>query len=293
MSRVPFKRQLIILVCIITALCIAIPVATFAQGHSSKGEPHHAPLQSTVVQQTDPITNLTKTVITTDAPCSNATPVASSLQPGDQVSIVATETTTDNNEASEQEFLQLQDSANTFNQSVTTFNEITPMVFNVVSPNDQLSACIQQGADGPDGDEQGLITYTIAHTKTITLKGGLETIGKEAKDSILNELKKLPVGVDCVLDFAEDTPVVYLIKADYTLIKLDYQLATTAEPDKQGAEMIDALVGITPKLPAGIGCYQSILSYLSPTASDTCVVQGGASFGACVTNLKKALRLDK
>ena len=37
MKRLPFKRQLIILGCIIVALCVAIPVATFAK--SAPGEP--------------------------------------------------------------------------------------------------------------------------------------------------------------------------------------------------------------------------------------------------------------
>ena len=37
MKQLPFKRQLIILGCIIVALCVAIPVATFAK--SAPGEP--------------------------------------------------------------------------------------------------------------------------------------------------------------------------------------------------------------------------------------------------------------
>jgi hypothetical protein len=92
-----------------------------------------------------------------------------------------------------------------------------------------------------------------------------------------------------VLDFAEDTPVIYLVKADYTLIKLDFQLATTADPDKQGAEIIDALVGLTPVLPPGFGCAQSVLGYLSPSLSDTCIV----SIGACVTKIKADVLHEK
>src|SRR5437588_11409774 len=54
MKRFPLKRQLIILECIIVALCIAIPVATFAK--SSSGEPHQPVIASKVTQYTDPAT---------------------------------------------------------------------------------------------------------------------------------------------------------------------------------------------------------------------------------------------
>ena len=277
---------------------LAVPLASSITRLHAAGpsEQHHSIRPTTVIQQIDPITNITKAVITTDQPCSNATSIASSLQPGDQVSIVATETTTDSNEASEQEFLTLQDTAHNFSQAVNAFNEITPMVFNVVSPNDQLTACIQPGADGPDGDEQGLITFTIAHAKTLVLHGPLSGIRDEVRDYIRQQISTLPlkgVGIDCTLDIAEDSPVILLARADYTIIKLDIQLATTADPDKQGIEVIDAFVDLTLKLPRGAGCLQSILGYLSPSLNDTCVLDIGFSVGTCVDNLKHAILNDK
>src|SRR5260370_26263551 len=56
MKRFRLKRQLIILACIIVAICVAIPVATFAK--SASGEPHHPLIASKVTQHTDPATGL-------------------------------------------------------------------------------------------------------------------------------------------------------------------------------------------------------------------------------------------
>ena len=39
MKQISFKRQLIILGCIIAALCVAIPVATFAKSASAEAAP--------------------------------------------------------------------------------------------------------------------------------------------------------------------------------------------------------------------------------------------------------------
>ena len=273
------------------AATVFIPLSgKISHSHAAgSSEPRLALHPSTITHHFNATTGLTTTVVTTDTPCATPTVVIPSLTQGDQVSIIAVETTTDSGEASEQEFLQLKDtsSPSTFTQPVTTFNEITPMVFNVTATSDQLTACILAGADGPDGDEQGLITYTIAHTKTITITPSMPV--DNLRDDIREQVEAFPTGVDCVLDFAQDTPVMYLVKADYTLIKLDFQLATTADPDKQGAEIIDALVGLTPVLPPGVGCVQSVLGYLSPNLSDTCIV----SVGACVLTIKHDVLKEK
>lgn len=158
MKRFPFKRQLIILACIITALCVAIPVTTFAKSASS--EPHHP---------TPTIRHLTTTAsgdpsfsVTTDADCHVGADTVVSFHKGDVVSGSAQLVTTQGDpteEAGEDEPLLLQG---------TNVPSIPPIAvdsgshsFSFTATGDgTLTACVG-GSDGGDGDESGTITGTV------------------------------------------------------------------------------------------------------------------------------------
>jgi len=90
MKRFPLKRQLIILECIIVALCIAIPVATFAK--SSSGEPHQPVIASKVTQYTDPATGRAsaEAALVTGGPLTSGKPVHGVVSTPDGVSYTFT-----------------------------------------------------------------------------------------------------------------------------------------------------------------------------------------------------------
>src|SRR5437762_2630436 len=54
MSRIPFKKHLLILVVCILAICIVVPVATFAKGSSSPGEQKRVQPQGVAAAQGQP-----------------------------------------------------------------------------------------------------------------------------------------------------------------------------------------------------------------------------------------------
>jgi pimeloyl-ACP methyl ester carboxylesterase len=140
MSRIPFKRQLIILASIIAALSFAIPVATFAhaQGNPPPGEQKR--IQPAVRVQA---VAGQPTAITAD--CS-APQTLVTLNKGDVFNASATLTTTDPDEESEGETLQILDASTTpptvlLNLDLNT-GSATIKPFTASVNNDPIQACI-------------------------------------------------------------------------------------------------------------------------------------------------------
>lgn len=155
MSRIPFKRHLIILVTCILAIGVIVPIATFAKG-TPPGEqkrPQHSAVHSHF-QSGQPIQ------ITTD--CSSVPlQLLVILNQGDQLTGSATLTTSDPDEESEGETLVIQEQNSSFTKTLLTLDVATgsatipPLTASV--NNDNINACI----NGIDSDETGTVTLNV------------------------------------------------------------------------------------------------------------------------------------
>jgi len=154
MKRFPFKRQLIILASIIAALCVAIPVATFAHG---------APLGEQKRNERPKVThNAQDTTVTVTTDCSSV-PLQrlTTLQTGDTLTLGATLTSSDPDEESEGETLVIQEQNSLFTRTVLNLDvakgnaTIRPLIAGVA--NDNINTCI----NGIDSDETGTVTFNI------------------------------------------------------------------------------------------------------------------------------------
>ena len=161
MSRIPFKRHLVILVTCLLALGVIVPIATFAKGMPA-GEQKHS-VHPTIIHSAQGTT----VTITTD--CSSVPlQLLTSLQAGDTLTANATLTSGDPNEESEGETLVIQEQNSSFTRTLLTLDvatstaSINPLVASIA--NDNINACI----NGIDSDETGTVTFNVTPAKSVT-----------------------------------------------------------------------------------------------------------------------------
>ena len=154
MSRIPFKRHLVILVTCLLALGVIVPLATFAKGTPPGEQKRHDHPKVTHTAQDTSVT------ITTD--CSSVPlQLLTTLQVGDTLTGNATLTSSDPNEESEGETLVIQEQNSSFTRTLLTLDVATgsatiPTLTATVA-NDSINACI----NGIDSDETGTVSFTV------------------------------------------------------------------------------------------------------------------------------------
>ncbi len=171
MKRFPFKRQVIILVSIIAALCVAIPVATFAKG-TPPGEQKRS-------ERPKVTHNAQSTTVTITTDCSSVPlQLVTTLQISDTLNASATLISSDPDEESEGETLVIQEQNSSFTRTLLTLDvatgsaTITPLTATVA--NDNINACI----NGIDSDETGTVTFSVTsatRTKLFIFVQGIDT----------------------------------------------------------------------------------------------------------------------
>ncbi|HVB24618.1 MAG TPA: alpha/beta hydrolase [Ktedonobacteraceae bacterium] len=158
MKGLPFKRHLVILFTCLLAIGVIVPIATFAKGTPS-GEQKRAQSHvvfAAVAGQSTPVT----------ADCSSPQPLVT-LQKGDTLQLSATLTSTDPNEQSEGEFLQVFDNITSPPTNLVNLDNNTgsTSITHIATANgENITTCII----GIDIDDTGTVTFTVtpANNKT-------------------------------------------------------------------------------------------------------------------------------
>lgn len=148
-----------------------VPIATFAKQPPS-GERRLSAGASHSLQPNNQIG--TSIPITTDCSSSPNLQTVLALSPGDQVVGTASLTSSDSNEASENENLHLQEQNSQFTKPITTVtitNSSQTFSFTAGTANDTLTACV----DGIDSDDTASITITSITPPLFIFIQGIDT----------------------------------------------------------------------------------------------------------------------
>ncbi len=256
MKRFPFKRQLMILASIIAALCIAVPVATFA--HASSNPPGEQKRIQPAVR-TQAVAGQ-PTAITAD--CS-APQLLVTLNKGDIFKANATLISTDPNEESEGEFLHILDaSTNPPTNLLTVDNNAGSgnVTFTATVNNDPIQACIV----ATDDDETGSVTFTVTAQGPTTIEKHIPIVGSKGLfDTVKDALHKFggKLALACTIDILGEKVKLIGVGANATtVITLDYDLAKNpVNRDLLAMKVVIALVDLLP----GSGCAQSLVNLFS------------------------------
>ncbi len=253
MSRIPFKRHLIILVTCLLALGVIVPLATFAKG-TPPGEQKRTNVHPAIATAGQP------TPITAD--CSGPQTLVT-LNKGDVFNANATLTTTDPNEQSEGEFLQILDGSVSPPTVLLTVDDNTgsgSVTFTATVSNDPIQACIIN----IDTDETGTVTFTVTASQPPPVIVNHTPI-TSTNNVLLKQIIPLnqQLQIACTIDIAG--PYVKLIAAigntQSTVEIVNVFFDLKAKPVNDVAQMKVAIALI--KLVPGFGCASAIVNLLS------------------------------
>ncbi len=259
MSRIPFKRQLVILVTCLLAIGVIVPIATFAKG-TPPGEQKRVNIHPAIATAGQP------TPITAD--CSSPQTLVT-LNKGDVFNASATLTTTDPNEQSEGEFLQILDGSVSPPTVLLTVDDNTgsgSVTFTATVSNDPIQACIIN----IDTDETGSATFTVTgsqpppvivnHTPITSTNNVLDTVRDTLKQIIqLNQQLQIACTIDIAGPYVKLIAAIGNTQSTVEIVNVFFDLK--AKPVNDVAQMKVAIALI--KLIPGFGCASAIVNLLS------------------------------
>lgn len=281
MKQFPFKRQLIILACIITALCVAIPVAAFAKQSTpppGAGE-HHVSVQHSLqaAASGQPVT------ITAD--CGSPQPIVT-FNTGDTVSgtaVIVTSSGDPAEEAGEHEDLQLGGTnVPTIPGNPFAVDSGTHPINFKATGSGTLTGCITVGVNGTgfDNDESATVTVTVTPAPTptpppptpvptptplppvkqITNIGGSASTIFHQVDERLEKFGNRLVAQCTIALFTNGFTLFALEKRGLRLVQLDFTVITKKlDVDQQ---VVEGLIAAFELLP-GSGCAEEIVNIIS------------------------------